>query len=91
MIIFGTRRTVRQLAMVVLTCANCRRTVTNAVLKAVTRFTLFFVPLVPIRVRHATQCTACGFQQWIDREHAHQLVAHAAAPGGPPSPGPPTR
>jgi hypothetical protein len=71
--IFGTRRTVAQLAMVVLTCANCRRTAANAVLKTVTKFTLFFIPLFPVRTRYATQCTACGFHQGIDKGQAEQL------------------
>ena len=78
--IFGTRRTVAQLAMVVLTCANCRRTAANAVLKTVTKFTLFFIPLFPVRTRYATQCTACGFHQGIDKRQAEQL-RQAPAPG----------
>jgi len=81
--IFGTRRTVAQLAMVVLTCANCRRTAANAVLKTVTKFTLFFVPLFPVRTRYATQCTACGFHQWIDKGQAKQLRQGPAPWSGP--------
>ncbi|WP_433783896.1 zinc-ribbon domain-containing protein [Actinomycetospora sp. CA-101289] len=84
MIIFGTRRTVAQLAMVVLTCANCRRTAANAVLKAVTKFTLFFIPLFPVRTRYATQCTACGFHQWIEKGQAEQL-RHVPAPWSGPA------
>ena len=80
--VFGTRRTVAQLAMVVLTCANCRRTAANAVLKTVTKFTLFFVPLFPVRTRYATQCTACGFQQGIDKGQAEQLRQAPPAGGG---------
>ncbi|MDD7965943.1 zinc-ribbon domain-containing protein [Actinomycetospora lemnae] len=85
MLIFGTRRTVTQLAMVVLTCVNCHRSAANAVIKAVTKFTLFFIPLFPIRTRYATQCTACGFLMWIDKGQAEQLrQAPPAGPAGPP-------
>ncbi|HSK60113.1 MAG TPA: zinc-ribbon domain-containing protein [Actinomycetospora sp.] len=86
MIVFGTRRTVAQLAMVVLTCVNCRRTAANAVLRTVTKFTLFFVPLFPVRTRYATQCTACGFQQGIDKARAEQL-RQAPPAGRQPFPG----
>ena len=74
MIIFGTRRTVQQLAMVLLTCANCHRSAANAVLKLVTKFTLFFIPLFPVRVRYSTQCTACGFAMTVDKAQAEQLA-----------------
>jgi hypothetical protein len=80
--IFGTRRTVRQLAMVVLTCANCHRTAANAVLKTVTKFTLFFIPLFPVRTRYATQCTACGYSTAIDKGQAQQLVQTPATGSG---------
>jgi hypothetical protein len=81
--IFGTRRTVRQLAMVVLTCANCHRTAANAVLKMVTKFTLFFIPLFPVRTRYATQCTACGYSATIDKGQAQQLAQAPATGSGP--------
>ncbi|GAA4867072.1 zinc-ribbon domain-containing protein [Actinomycetospora straminea] len=89
MIIFGTRRTVTQLAMVVLTCVNCHRSAANAVIRAVTKFTLFFIPLFPIRTRYATQCTACGFLMWVDKGQAEQLrqAPPAGAAGPPPLPG----
>ena len=74
MIIFGTRRTVQQLAMVLLTCVNCHRSAANAVLKLVTKFTLFFIPLFPVRVRYSTQCTACGFAMTVDKAQAEQLA-----------------
>ncbi|GAA4942103.1 zinc ribbon family protein [Actinomycetospora succinea] len=89
MIVFGTRRTVTQLALIVLTCANCHRSAANAILKAITKFTLFFIPLFPVRTRYATQCTACGFLMWIEKEQAEQLAQGPAAPpaGPPPMPG----
>jgi hypothetical protein len=91
MIIFGTRRTVQQLAMVLLTCGTCHSTAANALLKIVTKFTLFFVPLFPVRTRYAVQCTACGASGHIDRERAEQMRASAPpAPSGfaGPAPGP---
>lgn len=89
MIIFGTRRTVAQLALVVLTCANCHRSAAHALLKAVTKFTLFFVPLFAVRTRYGHQCTACGVLTWIDKAQAEQLrQAPPAPPAHPPFPVP---
>ncbi|MHC1562044.1 zinc-ribbon domain-containing protein [Actinomycetospora sp. C-140] len=87
MIIFGTRRTVAQLAMIVLTCGNCHRSAAHAVLKAVTKFTLFFIPLFPVRTRYAHQCTACGFLMWIEKAQAEQLAAAPPAGAPPQFPG----
>lgn len=84
MIIFGTRRTEAQLAMVLLTCGNCHRSAANAVLKLVTKFTLFFIPLFPVRTRYATQCTACGFRMTVDKVAAEQLTQLPPAGSGPP-------
>lgn len=84
MIIFGTRRTATQLAMVILTCANCHRSAANAVVRTVTKFTLFFVPLFPIRTRYTTQCTACGFAMDVDKGQAQQLARQPAAGTAPP-------
>ena len=88
MIIFGTRRTVQQLAMVLLTCANCHRSAANAVLKLVTKFTLFFIPLFPVRVRYSTQCTACGFAMTVDKAQAEQLAQLPPAGATPQYPPP---
>ena len=89
MIVFGTRRTVQQLAMVLLTCAHCHRSAANAVLKLVTKFTLFFIPLFPIRTRYATQCTACGFSMDVDKAGAEQLAQLPPAGSTPQFPQPP--
>jgi hypothetical protein len=87
LIIFGTRRSVTQLALVVLTCVNCHRSAAHAVLKAVTKFTLFFIPLFPVRTRYAHQCTACGFLLWIEKQQAEALTS--APPAGAPQQMPP--
>ncbi|PVZ10096.1 zinc-ribbon domain-containing protein [Actinomycetospora cinnamomea] len=84
--VFGTRRTVTQLAMVVLTCANCHRSAANAVLKLVTRFTLFFIPLFPIRTRYATRCTACGFSATVGKGRVERLRQMPPAGSAPPRP-----
>lgn len=89
MIIFGTRRTVTQLAIVVLVCGFCRRQAAQSVLEAVTKFTLFFIPLFPVRKRYLVQCTACGGAADITAEQAAQYRSAPPAPAPPPYPGQP--
>jgi hypothetical protein len=42
--------------------------------KAVTRFTLFFIPLFPVKTRHTTQCTFCGLTSRVSKDQATQLM-----------------
>lgn len=85
MIIFGTRAYLYQLAILTLVCGHCGNPAAHTLRKRVTKFTLFFVPLFPIAVKHTLQCTFCGMEQKVAKEQAEQLQAQAAgAPGGQP-------
>ena len=76
MIIFGTSRKLFQLAVVTLVCGVCGNPAAHAVRKRVLRFSLFFVPLFPLApAKFSTQCTFCGAEKELDREHAEGLVA----------------
>ena len=76
MLIFGTRRSARQLAVLMLTCPQ-GHAAAHTVTRLVTRFTLFFVPLFRVRTRHVVQCTLCGRAGEVSKEQAEQLVAAA--------------
>ncbi|QMU77887.1 zinc-ribbon domain-containing protein [Streptacidiphilus sp. PB12-B1b] len=78
MIIFGTRRYVYQLAMVVLVCGRCGSTAAHAIRRRVVKFTLFFIPLFPISSTYSTQCTACGVQHKLPKDQAEQFQAGQA-------------
>lgn len=83
MIIFGTRLYLYQLAILTLTCRHCGNPAAHTVMKHVTKFTLFFVPLFPFSTKYVTQCTFCGMEQEVPKEWAEQSRAQAAgAPGG---------
>jgi hypothetical protein len=82
MIIFGTRGYVYQLAMLTLVCGNCGNPAAHALRKYVTKFTLFFVPLFPISTKYRTQCTFCGLEQALPKEHAEGMLAQATAAQG---------
>ena len=81
MVIWGYRTRMFQLVLATFLCGRCGNPAAHAVLKRVTKFTLFFIPLFPISVKYLTQCTFCGGQNRITREQADQIVAQQQ--GGP--------
>ena len=86
MIIFGLRSFVKQLAMLMLVCGRCRNPAAHRVLQVTRMFTLFFIPLFPIkRSRHMT-CTFCGAGTKLTKAQADQLVVGTAAPAAVPAP-----
>ncbi|WP_410592167.1 zinc-ribbon domain-containing protein [Amycolatopsis sp. lyj-23] len=94
MLIWGWRTRIYVLAMTTFLCGRCGNPASHAVRKAVTKFTLFFIPLFPISVKYTAQCTFCGIENRIPKEDALRLQAQEeqgqgsqqAAPGYPPHP-----
>jgi hypothetical protein len=91
MLIWGWRTRIYVLAMTTFLCGRCGNPASHAVRKAVTKFTLFFIPLFPISVKYTAQCTFCGIENRIPKEDAVRLQAQEeqnqahpqAAPGYP--------
>ncbi len=75
MIIHGIRRTVHQIAMLLLFCNTCRATSSTVLTKRVTKFTLFFVPLFPVAISRWLTCIRCGTSQKISKPDAEQIQA----------------
>lgn len=74
MVIFGVRTKVFVLAMLTLLCPACRNQAAHPLHKAVTKFTLFFVPLFPVKTRYTTQCTFCGVTSRLSKDDATRLL-----------------
>ncbi|HET6710951.1 zinc-ribbon domain-containing protein [Amycolatopsis sp.] len=97
MLIWGWRTRIYVLAMTTFLCGRCGNPASHAVRKAVTKFTLFFIPLFPISVKYTAQCTFCGIENRIAKEDALRLqtqeeqgqAQYQAAPGYPAHPGHP--
>ncbi|MEU6539771.1 zinc-ribbon domain-containing protein [Streptomyces sp. NPDC047000] len=89
MIVFGTKGYLYQLAVLTLVCGRCGNPAAHTLRKRVTKFTLFFVPLFPLSVKYATQCTFCGAEQKVTREQAEQLRSRSASGQGGPASGMP--
>ncbi|MET1073319.1 MAG: zinc-ribbon domain-containing protein [Umezawaea sp.] len=66
-VIFGFRTKVFVLTVLTLLCPRCGNSVAHPLHKAVTKFTLFFIPLFPVKTKYTVQCTFCGFAGALPR------------------------
>ncbi|GAB3799602.1 zinc-ribbon domain-containing protein [Micromonospora zhanjiangensis] len=73
-ILFGFRTSVHRLGVATFVCRNCGNAAGQVVSRRVTKFTLFFIPLIPVRTKYGTQCTFCGAAYDISREEATRLT-----------------
>jgi uncharacterized Zn finger protein len=76
-LLFGTRLRSTVIALVSFVCPFCSKDVPQRVVKAVNRFTLFFVPLFPVSTRYENECSNCGGVTAISREQADNAIAWA--------------
>jgi hypothetical protein len=81
-VIFGFRTKVFALAMLMLLCPRCGNSAAHPLQKAVTKFTLFFIPLFPVNTKHTTQCTFCGLTSRVTKDQATQLLRQAGESRG---------
>lgn len=81
--IFGWRRDVQRLAVLTLVCGNCGNPAAHVLHKMVTKFTLFFVPLIPLSTKHSLQCTWCGTESSIAAQQVDELLGRAQAENMP--------
>ena len=87
MIIYGWRTKVHDLAAATYVCGRCTNPTAHALRRAVTKVTLFFIPLFPVRSKYFTVCTFCGATNALTKAQAQEVQAQATAQAGP-VPGP---
>jgi len=80
-LIWGWRWNVQRLNMITLICQKCGNPAAHGLYRRVMKFTLFFIPLFPIRVLYTLQCTYCGVSQDLAKDAATRLVEAAQAAG----------
>ncbi|WP_031167555.1 zinc-ribbon domain-containing protein [Streptosporangium roseum] len=74
MLIFGLRTVTHRLGVLTLLCRNCGNTAAQVLSRKVTKFSLFFVPLFPVRTKYGVQCTFCGASCDIPKDEADRLA-----------------
>jgi hypothetical protein len=83
-LILGVRAYVKALAFLTLACRN-GHVAGHRVLKVTRKFTLFFVPLFPVKTRYYTECAQCGLWVQWNKEEAEAAArlrpTTAAGPG----------
>lgn len=77
MIIFGTRTTAAILLVLTLVCGNCHNTAAQRIIKRVTKFTLFFIPLFPVKTVRYVECVHCGVQTVVDQPQVDRYLEYA--------------
>jgi zinc-ribbon family len=80
MIIYGWRRNVLDLTTATYLCGRCGNPTAHALRRAVTKFTLFFIPLFPISSKYFTVCTFCGATNKLTKQEAQQVIAMNQTP-----------
>ncbi len=74
-LIFGFRTSNRRLATPILVCAYCGARAAQALIKRTTKFSLFFVPLFPVRRPiYYLECTNCGRAHAVDPRDVARLT-----------------
>jgi hypothetical protein len=74
-LIFGLRTKVTRSAVVQQVCRHCGQHAAQVLTRRSTKFSLFFIPLVPVRTRHIQQCTFCAAEYAVARGEAERLLA----------------
>ncbi|MEU5562161.1 zinc-ribbon domain-containing protein [Micromonospora musae] len=73
-VIFGFRTKVDRLGVVSRVCRNCGNHAAQVITRRSTKFSLFFVPLIPVRTRYGQQCTYCGAEYDLPKSEARGLA-----------------
>ncbi|HEX2772736.1 MAG TPA: zinc-ribbon domain-containing protein [Micromonosporaceae bacterium] len=76
-LIFGLRTKAQRLGLVSMACRVCRQTDSLLLVREVTKLSLFFIPLVPVRTKYAVHCTnpVCGARIEVAAAEARELLA----------------
>ena len=75
MLIFGLTAREYLLATLVFVCERCQVQGAHHLVKRVRKFSLFFIPLLPVGTRYLDTCTACGRTLEVPREQAERAAA----------------
>jgi hypothetical protein len=77
LLIFGLRTKARRLGLVSMACRVCGQVGNLLLIREATKFSLFFIPLLPVRTTYVVHCTnpACGARVAVGADEARRLLA----------------
>lgn len=75
-LIFGFSTKAHQLGPVSRACRVCGQVGTLVLAREVTKLSVFFIPLLPVRTKHAVYCAnpACGAREKVSADEARRLL-----------------
>lgn len=76
-LLFGTRARDALIVIVTFACLRCGVTAPQRVLHRTLRFTLFFVPLIPLRSTYRVACPTCGLETRLTKDQAMHALEWA--------------
>ncbi|MET0418812.1 MAG: zinc-ribbon domain-containing protein [Actinoplanes sp.] len=79
-LIFGFKTKLNPLGWVAMACHVCGQAGNLFVVREVTKFSLFFIPLIPVRSRYVAECQNpyCRARTKIDGNEARRLLESGA-------------
>ncbi len=77
LVIFGLSRKERVLAALPYSCGTCGHAGPQVLAKRSRRFTLFFVPVLPLGSHHEVSCRWCGASRRVGAGEARRLATAA--------------
>jgi ribosomal protein L37E len=76
-IISGRRQRNKVMGQVLFTCSQCKRQAYHTVVRSQRWFTLYFLPLIPLKETTTLRCNLCGLQSMIDNKQADAWLQQA--------------
>jgi hypothetical protein len=75
-LIFGLRTKAYPLGWVAMVCQVCGHTGKQLLVREVTKLSLFFIPLIPVRTKHVVECQnpACRSRVKVSAGDARRLL-----------------
>ena len=76
LLIFGLRTKAYPLGWVAMVCQVCGQTGSQLLVREVTKLSLFFIPLIPVRTKYVVECQnpRCRSRVRVTRGEAHRLL-----------------
>lgn len=72
LIVFGSRPRTKVLGQVQYTCPMCQQYSYHVVVRSQNWFTLYWIPVIPLKKSNISRCNFCGYQQQVDDAQVHR-------------------
>ncbi len=78
-LVWGFKSYVQFLGIVTLICGRCHNLAAQRLDRRIRKFTLFWIPLFPVKRQTVLSCTFCGTMSALTDEQAAPLLEHLTA------------